>query len=397
MSNSEPGKVFLVSALSLSLGVPIALFSVYYFAESAQYLAAFFLVLLTTVALMGLVLSVFWRKIVAHVFQKPVSTVAETVEPLADAMGNIVDADYTSAKQNIHRFGQSAGSFYFWMVTRQWMLSGALGLLLGFSALVGSALLKQQNDLITEQNQFFREQIDQQQIQIQAQQNVANQTIRNEAINRIYGAAYADSPRVRAEAVRSLIAVERVLISSGTNTLPTNYVNLHAANLSDAWLSNADLKNVSFRRANLTRANFSAADLTGSGFRFADLPGADFISAKVSETFFAFVRGQDSTFSNADLTNASLNQSDFSGSDFSGANFQGASIYKVNLTGADLSGIENWESISNIEGTNLFNLADAPDGFEDWALENGAVLLEYPLDDLEALRANMLEVEEGKQ
>ncbi|MDO6560887.1 pentapeptide repeat-containing protein [Paraglaciecola chathamensis] len=396
MKNTEPGKVFLVAALSLSTGVPLALFAVYYFAESAQYIAGFILILLFTLTVIGILLSIFWKRIVASVIMKPSSSISAAIEPLSDALSDIANTDYQSAKENLRNFGQSAGSLYSWLVTRQWLLSGSLGLLLGFSALVGSALLKQQNDLITKQNEFFRQQIDQQQTQIQAQQNVANQTIRNEAINRIYGAAYSNSPRVRAEAVRSLIAVERLLIASGTNTLPTDYINLNAANLEDAWLSNADLKKVSFRKANLTEANLSSADLTGSVFRFSDIPGADFIGTVLRNSSFMFVRGQNSTFSRANLTNANLNQSDFSDSDFSGANFQRTNLFKVDFSGANLSGITNWEAISNISGTNLFNLEGAPDGFVEWALQNGAVSEENELSNLESLRSEMLETEEGK-
>ena len=396
MNNSEPGKLFLVFALSLSFGVPITLFTVYYFAESTKYLVAFLLILLATVTLVGLILALFWKPIARNIFHRPVSTVADALEPLVEAVGGIADSDIPAAQGKLREFSESAASIYSWLITRQWALSGALGLLLAFSALVGSALLKQQNDLITEQNQFFRQQIDQQQLQIQAQQTLANQTTRNEAINRIYGAAFSDSPRVRAEAVRSLVAVERVLIASGSNTLPSDYINLHSANLRDAWLSNADLRNISFRKADLTGANLSAADLSGSVFRFAILEGTDVISANGEEAQFAFVRGKGSTFSSTNLTGANLNQSDFSNSDFSGSDFMNASVFKVDFSGADLGGIENWESITDISETNIFNLKGAPDGFVEWALSNGAVAKEGALDNLGELREEMLRTEEGE-
>lgn len=396
VNNTEPGKIFLVVVLSLALGVPLALFTVYYFAESTKYLVAVVLILLSVLVFVGLVLAIFWKAIARQIFQRPISTVSDALDPLVDVIGNVGDSNYSAAKDNFRLFSESAASIYSWMITRQWALSGALGLLLGFSALVGSALLKQQNDLITEQNQFFRQQIDQQQEQILAQQRLANQTTRNEAINRIYGAAFSDSPRVRAEAVRSLVAVERVLIDSGSNTLPTDYINLHSADLTDAWLSNADLKNISFRKANLSGANLSSADLTGSVFRFAILEGTDVLSSNATNAQFAFVRGTGSTFDSTNLSNANLNQSDFSDSNFSGADFSNANVYKVNFSGADLSSIRNWETISSIEGTNLHNLAGSPDGFLEWALSNGAIANEGALGDLDNLRTEMIKGEEGR-
>jgi len=397
LNNKEPGKVFLVVALTLAAGVPLALFTVYYFAASTKYLTAFLLILLIVVSIIGVVLAVYWRKIAEYVLNKPVVTVSTALHPLMNAVEFVGQNKYDDAKQELKTFSESASGIYSWILTRQWILSGSIGLLLGFSALVGSALLKQQNDLITEQNQFFRQQIDQQQTQIKAQQDLANQTIRNEAINRIYGAAHANSPRVRAEAVRSLVAVERVLIESGINTLPTDFINLTGANLTDAWLTNADLRKLFFRKADMKRANLSSADTEGSVFRYSDLKGADFLYTKAKDTIFAFVHAQNSSFRDADLTKANLNQSDFSGSDFSGADFSEATLYKAKLTGADLSGIQNWRTIQSMEGTSIYKLKSAPEGFKEWALEQGALDNADALSDIDQIIERNLVEEEGEE
>jgi hypothetical protein len=47
---------------------------------------------------------------------------------------------------------------YSWMKTRQWMLTTLAGLFIGFGALIGSALLYQQNTIVQQQNELIREQ-----------------------------------------------------------------------------------------------------------------------------------------------------------------------------------------------------------------------------------------------
>ena len=126
--------------------------------------------------------------------------------------------------------------------------------------------------------------------------------------------------------------------------------------------SSAFLQGVRLERANLLRADLSAADLRGSTFRFADLAYADLQSANL--------RGSDlerAGFSKADLKNA-----DLVGSNLAGANLDGADLSSADLRSANLRNIE-WKHIAAIRMANIAGVVNAPEGFVEWALKNGAV------------------------
>lgn len=215
------------------------------------------------------------------------------------------------------------------------------------------AVLIWQNTLIKQQNDYFKEQNQYQQIQIEAQDKINTQTQRNDAIQSIYGPTYENNPRVKAEAVRSLVVIERSRIESGNNVFPSDYVNLHQANLENIHIENFDLKKVSFRESNLTGAALAGIDLTESAFRFANLRGSHFINSNLTSTFW----------DSANLEN----------SDFSGANLKGANMVRANLGGADFSGVQNWKTIAFLN-TNITDLRNPPEGFVEWAINNGAVI-----------------------
>jgi hypothetical protein len=54
-----------------------------------------------------------------------------------------------------------------------------------------------------------------------------------------------------------------------------------------------------------------------------------------------------------------------------------ASLARANLQGADLertnlAEVRNWRSIAKIDGARILGIQNAPEGFREWALENGA-------------------------
>jgi uncharacterized protein YjbI with pentapeptide repeats len=130
----------------------------------------------------------------------------------------------------------------------------------------------------------------------------------------------------------------------------------------------AFLRNISLPDADLTRANVSGSDMRGAILRGTDLEDATLV--------FTNLRG-------ADLDRARLNDSDLSSADLSGANLTGVDLSRVildqaDLRNADLSGIANWKDIKSIKLADIVNCRNAPNGFRDWALANGAV--EYASD-----------------
>ena len=116
-------------------------------------------------------------------------------------------------------------------------------------------------------------------------------------------------------------------------------IDLIRADLSDADLSRANLRNASLVNADLNRADLSIANLSNANLNDADLNRAD--------------------LSNANLNDASLRQANLSGTNLSNANLSGADFLQTqalytNFYGATLTRacIEDWHinSKTNLDG-----------------------------------------------
>jgi hypothetical protein len=127
-------------------------------------------------------------------------------------------------------------------------------------------------------------------------------------------------------------------------------------------VSSAFLQGVHLEHANLLRADLSAADLRGSDFRFADLTFADLHAANF--------RG--SSLENASFSNANLKDADLVGVNLAGANLDGVDLTAADLRSANLKDVR-WKQIRSIKTANIEGVKTAPDGFIQWALQNGAI------------------------
>jgi hypothetical protein len=127
-------------------------------------------------------------------------------------------------------------------------------------------------------------------------------------------------------------------------------------------VSSAFLQGIRLRRADLLRSNFSAADL-----RKSDLSGCDFMLANLGSANFRGAQLDHASFIQADLRNADLN-----GASLAGADLKGAMLDDADLRGAKLSNIQ-WKDLKSLAGANLAGAKNAPAGFLDWAMKNGAV------------------------
>ena len=385
MSRRRGELVVLVAVLALTAGVPVALYATYLYAETIHWAALFVICALLFSSMIGFAIVRYRERIFWSLFKTSVSSLDELTSNLRSSIWLLLDKQPNEAGEEIELLLRKALSQYVWIQTRKWMVVTSTGLFIAFSALAGSALLKQQNDLIFEQNQYFQE-------QIKLQQEAVNQVTRSEAISIIYGTDSVASPRIKAEAVRSFVIVERIRISRGENTLPTEYINLHDADLSEAWLDSADLRQVSFRGSTLRKTNFNSTQLSGAVFRFADVSGAYFMNTQADQVQFMFSDLTGAIFSQAVLTEANFNQTILKGATISG-DVRGASFYKANMENASLN-LENWQQINTIDGTNIFGVRDAPDGFVEWALANGAIEVQGGLSDLSERAKEMRAVEE---
>jgi len=127
-------------------------------------------------------------------------------------------------------------------------------------------------------------------------------------------------------------------------------------------VSSAFLQGLKLERANLLRADFSAADLRSSDLKFSDFTSANLHSANLRSSHL-----EDASFEGADMKDV-----DLWGSNLSGARLGDADISGADLSFADLRNIE-WKQLKNVKGANIAAVKNAPEGFVEWALKNGAV------------------------
>jgi hypothetical protein len=132
--------------------------------------------------------------------------------------------------------------------------------------------------------------------------------------------------------------------------LIANDVSLAGVKLDGAWLEKARLDG-----AMLREASFEGTNLTGASFHRANLADANFSRA---------------TLVGADLRQASLR----------GALLREAFLSTADLRGADLQGLQGWETIASYTYTNIEGVKNPPPGFREHALERGAIDGDNPLE-----------------
>ena len=137
-------------------------------------------------------------------------------------------------------------------------------------------------------------------------------------------------------------------------------VPLVGVDVSDAFLQDIDLS-----RADLLRANFRAADVRGGNLNSAQMQYVDLASANL----------RDAILRNTDLRNATLQDADLTGANLSEADLGGANLAKADLRNSDFRNTK-WQKIEGIKLANIFGIKDAPPGFLNWAIQNGAISTE---------------------
>ena len=130
-------------------------------------------------------------------------------------------------------------------------------------------------------------------------------------------------------------------------------------------VSGAFLQGIQLPHAHLRRADLSAADVRNSNFQSADFSDANLASANF--------RG--SSLRQVSFQGARLDDADFWGTDLSGSDLTDASLADVDLRYADLDGIQ-WQHIRSVAGANFYGIKNAPQGFIQWAIKQGAVQME---------------------
>lgn len=130
-------------------------------------------------------------------------------------------------------------------------------------------------------------------------------------------------------------------------------------------VSGAFLQGVHLGKARLLRSDFSAADVRNSDFKAADLQDANLHSANFRQ----------SAFQRASLAGAQIDDADLQGADLSGADLSGAILDNTDLRLVKLDQAK-WNNIQSIKGANVYAIKDAPPGFLEWAMKQGAVQIQ---------------------
>jgi len=126
--------------------------------------------------------------------------------------------------------------------------------------------------------------------------------------------------------------------------------------------SSAYLQGLNLEGAKLVRSDFSSADLRKSNFKGVDFTQANLDSANLRGAALDRAWCEQTDLRNADLNGSSLVRVDFSGT----------SLDEADMRGADLREAQ-WQHLKSIQGANIAGVRNAPKGFVEWALKNGAV------------------------
>jgi uncharacterized protein YjbI with pentapeptide repeats len=127
-------------------------------------------------------------------------------------------------------------------------------------------------------------------------------------------------------------------------------------------VSSAFLQGLRLPHASLLRSDFSSADVRNGDLSFCDLTLANLNSVNL----------RNARLDHARLAEANLTDSDLTGASLVGADLSRSTLAETDLRNADLRDA-NWKDIGNIQGANIAGARNAPPGFVEWALRNGAV------------------------
>jgi len=127
-------------------------------------------------------------------------------------------------------------------------------------------------------------------------------------------------------------------------------------------VSSAYLQGLRLNHASLVRADFSSADL-----RTSDLSGCDLTLANLNNANLRAATLSHVVMSHADLRDTDLNGANLLDADLSGTLLDGADLRTTKLQNV------RWQHIKSIKGANIAGVVDAPAGFAEWAMANGAV------------------------
>lgn len=171
---------------------------------------------------------------------------------------------------------------------------------------------------------------------------------------------------IRGHLMRAIVGIgidlEYIARHSDFSYCDLSFITFEAAQLEGLNGSLSNFRSSQFVGANLNSASFIYSVFIHSILEDSFLSKANFTSANLSKAMFL----------NCDLTEAWFNAATLTGAAFTESNLNKTNFNNANLSKAYLGGIKNWKHAS-WSGANVYKVEDAPEGFLDHVLNNGAV------------------------
>lgn len=157
--------------------------------------------------------------------------------------------------------------------------------------------------------------------------------------------------------------------------------------MNDKVRSSFDLLDVNFREMAFVRPDFFNICLNQASFIDANMEGARFDNCPLRDACFVGTYLKDASFSltvmwntsfvDAKLIGAFFRSADLSNGSLVSSDVEGANFYLANLMEADLENLHNWQKIQDIRGANIKGVKNAPEGFIEWAMQEGAIEVDW--------------------
>lgn len=275
---------FIGFILALVPGVAGTLWAITYLADNVSQLVNIALLAILVTSLLGTLLVLLQGRLFRWIGLSVRVRLADVARPVHDAMVAAADGDALAVADSLRVAAERTASWYSWFAVRRWIVGVTVVLLAAFAALIGTALLHEQNRLIARQNEYFQSQNAYLQQQIELAEREGRLARRSQLVATLFERAECEvepcppsaSLRARAEAFRVLVQLDDQDIAWSADVLTRDYAGV---DLRWADLDGLDLRGVSLRGADLRGARLTGVDLGGANLANAALSGADLRAA----------------------------------------------------------------------------------------------------------------------
>jgi len=350
-----------ILVLGIAIGRFITILPVTFFIELGKYLTASIIIILVILALIISLLYIYSNKIKEYIKSwaqtnnSPDKVIVKSIATLI----NKPEEELETIEETIYK----ARSWLIWTTSISWAYRILLIFLAGFSGLVGTLLLFNQNVLFEEQNVRLDQQTYLQEAErrsslvylfsdvmdrIDAEKKTGTSKLSNELVGRIIALSHAFKPYhyLQNDSLKSApLSPERgqlllFLLESNLDSLNyvsifkrgdfsyaelegfdlsernLSFINLSNANLERAILDRSILINVHLENANLKNISAKNSNLSFSDFQHSDFTKANLYNSQLRGSFFQSCKFDYAQFRNADIRNsifrdASMIEADF--------------------------------------------------------------------------------------